>query len=130
MFRPIQLRSDESAAREIVHDRTDNCVGRDSFEQRRTAGDNRHPDDQDGADNRDYLLNPLLASADAGDMLTDARAAVGAYAAALDDEVSLALRAFDFGSQRHRGYDDDATSYRIRWQVLLRPRNLTPNPFP
>ncbi len=71
------------------------------------------------ADHGDDLLDTLLARANAGDMLADARAAVGAYAAALDDQVGIALGAFDFGSQRHRSYDEDATSYGIRWQVAL-----------
>ena len=103
-FRRESLKqSDEGAAREIVHDRADDRVGCYSFENRRAAGD-------DGDD----LLDALLASADAGDMLADARAAVGAYAAALDDQIGAALGAFNFGSQRHRGYDEDGMSYGIR----------------
>jgi hypothetical protein len=95
-------KSDEGAAREIVHDRADDCVGCNSFEQRRAAGDHGHPDDQDGSDNGDDLLDALLASADAANMLADARAAVKAYTTALDDQVGAAFGAFDFSSQRHR----------------------------
>ena len=125
-----QLRSDEGAAREIVHDRADDCVGGDSFEQRRAAGDHSHTDDQDGSDDGDDLLDALLAGTDAGDMLADAHAAVRAYAAALDDQVGAARGAFDFRSERHRGYDDDAMSYGIRWQVLPPSEEPNPNPFP
>jgi len=99
----INQESDESAAREVVHDRAHDRICRDSFEQSRAAGDDRHPDHQDCADDGDDLLDALLARADAGDMLADARAAVGAYSATLDDQVGIALGAFDFGSQRHRG---------------------------
>ena len=105
-FRRESLKkSDEGAAREIVHDRPDNCVGCYSFDQRGAAGDDGDTDDQDGSDDGDDLLDALLASADPGNMLADTRAAAGAYAAALDDQVTSALGAFDFGSQRHRGYE-------------------------
>ena len=114
----IQLRSDEGAAREIVHDRADDCVGCYSFEQCRSGGDDSHTDHEDGSDDGDDLLDALFASADAGDMLADARAAVKAYATALDDQVGAAFGAFDFGSQRHRGYHEDAMSYGICWQVI------------
>jgi hypothetical protein len=97
-------KSDESAAREIVHHGADDRVGGDSFEQRRAAGDDRHAHDQDSANDGDDLLDALLAGTDPRDMLADTRAAAGAYAAALDYEVTPALGAFDFGSQRHRVY--------------------------
>jgi hypothetical protein len=114
--REVTKKSDEGAAGEIVHYRADDCVRGDSFEQCRAAGDDRHPNDQDSADDGDDLLDALLAGADAGDMLTDTRAAAGAYAAALDDQVTPAFGTFDFGSQRHRNCEEDATSYRIRRQ--------------
>jgi hypothetical protein len=98
-------KSDEGAAREIVHHRADDRVSGDSFEQRRAAGDDRDANDQDSADDGDDLLDAFFAGADPGDMLADTRAAAGAYAAALDDQVTPALGAFDFGSQRHRGYE-------------------------
>src|SRR5579863_6182949 len=72
----INQESDESAAREVVHDRADDRIRRDSFEQCRAAGDDGDTDDQDGADDGDDLLDALLARADPGDMLADARAAV------------------------------------------------------
>lgn len=109
-------KSDEGAAREIVHNGADDCVGRDSFQQGRAAGDDRYRNHQDGADDGDDLLDAFFAGADPGDMLADTRATAGAYAAALDDQVTPALGTFDFSSQRHRGYDEDATSYRVRWQ--------------
>ena len=118
-FRRDSLKSDEGAAGEIVHNSSDDRIGSDSFEQGRAAGDDGHANDQDGANHGDHLLDTLLAAADPGDMLADTRAAVRAYAAALDDQVTSALGAFDFGSQRHRGYEEDATSYRITWQVPL-----------
>jgi hypothetical protein len=96
-------KSDEGAAREIVHDRADDCVSGDPFENRRAAGDDGHTDDQHGRDDGDDLLDALLASADTADMLADTRAAAEAYAAALDDQVGAAFGAFDFGSQGHRG---------------------------
>ena len=94
-------KSDEGAAREIVHHRADNRVGRDSLEQRRAAGDDGHADDQHGRDDRDDLLDAFLARADPGDVLADARAAAGAYAATLDDQVGAALGAFNFRPDRH-----------------------------
>ena len=106
----VTKKSDEGAAREIVHDRADDCVGCYSFEQGRAAGDDGHTDDQDGSDDGDDLLDALLAGADATDMLADARAAARAYAAALNDQVGAAFGAFNFGSQRHRGYDEDGMS--------------------
>jgi len=112
--------SDEGAARQVVHYRADDRVHGDSLEQRRAAGDDGYTDDQNGGDNGDDLLDALLARTDAGDMLGDARAAVGAYAAALDDQVGLAFRAFDFGSQGHR---------RKRYEVgapLARPSSVAP----
>ena len=102
-FRRESLKqSDEGAARKIVHDCADDRVGCYSFDQRGAAGDDGHTDDQDGSDDGDDLLDALLASADAANMLANARAAVRAYATALDDQVGAAFRAFDFGSQRHR----------------------------
>lgn len=86
MFRRrMTKKSDEGAAGEIVHYRADDCVGGDSFEQGRAASDDRDPDDEDGADHGDDLLDALFASADPADVLADTRAAAGAYAAALDD---------------------------------------------
>ena len=115
-FRGVSLKkSDEGAAREIVHDRADNCVGCYSFDQRGAAGDDGHTDDQDGGDDGDDLLDALLASAHAADMLADARAAAGAYPAALDDQVGAAFGAFDFGSQGHRG-DRTLRDVRSAWQ--------------
>jgi hypothetical protein len=98
-------KSDEGAAGEIVHYRADDCVGGDSFEQRRAAGDDRHSNDQDGPDDGDDLFDAFFAGADSRDMLADTCAALGTYAAALDDQVTPALGTFDFGSQRHRGYE-------------------------
>ena len=114
-----QLRSYESAAREIVHDGADDRVRRDSFEKRRAAGHDGHADDQDGPDYGDDLLDALLARPDVGDVFADPRTAVRAYAPALDDQVTSALGAFDFGSERHRSYEEDATRSGIRWQVGL-----------
>ena len=94
--------SDEGAAREIVHHGADDRVGGDSFNQGRAAGDDGDADDEDGGDDGDDLLDALFAGADAGDMLADARAAVGAYAAALDDQVGGALGAFDFCTEGSR----------------------------
>jgi len=96
-------KSDEGAARQVVHHRADDRVGGDSLKQRRAAGEDSDADDQDSRDDGDDLLDALLARADPGDMLVDARAAVGAYATTLDDEVGVAFGAFDFRSQRHRG---------------------------
>jgi|SRR5258707_3705266 len=85
-FRRESLKkSDEGATREIVHDRPDDRVGCYSFEDRRAASDDGHADDQHGGDDGDHLLDALLASADTADVLADARAATGAYAAALDE---------------------------------------------
>jgi hypothetical protein len=94
--------SDEGAAGEIVHDGADDCVGGDSFEQGRAAGYDQEAEDQDGGDDCDYLLDSFFAGADACDMLGNRGAAVGAYAAALDDEVGIAFGAFDFRAQGHR----------------------------
>ncbi len=93
--------SDEGAPREVIHYRADDRVGGDSLEQGRATGDDGHPNDQYGGDDGDDLLDTLLARADAADVLTDARAAAAAYAAALDYQVGAALGAFDFRSQRH-----------------------------
>ena len=120
----INRGSDESAAREVVHDRAHDRICGDSFEQRRAAGDDRHADHQDCADDRDDLFDALLARADAGDMLADARAAVGAYSAALDDQIGVAFGAFYFGSQRHRGSAEDATRYGIGSQGHLQAAEI------
>jgi hypothetical protein len=114
-------RSDESAACEIVHDRADDRVGCDSFEQRRAAGDYGHAHDQDCGDDGNYLLDALLTCADACYMLADARAAVGAYAAALDDQFRVALGAFDPGSQGHRGkrYEVRTPHARLAANILI-----------
>jgi len=101
-FRRESLRSDEGAAGEIVHDSTDDCVGGDSFEQGRAAGYDQEAEDQDGRDDCDYLLDSFFAGADACDVLGNRGAAVGAYAAALDDEIGVAFGAFDFCAQGHR----------------------------
>jgi len=115
-------KSDEGAAREIVHHRADDRVGGDSFEQRRAAGDDRHADNQDGADDGNDLLDALLAGAGSCDMLADPRAAAGAYAAALDDQVTPALGTFDFSSQRHRSYEP--RRYELPDSLASRQRNL------
>src|SRR5208282_1086432 len=96
-------KSDEGAPREVVHNGADDRVGGYSLEQRRAAGDDDQADNEHGGDDGDDLLDALLAGADPGDMLSDARPAFGAYAAALDDDVGLALGAFDFRLERHRG---------------------------
>ena len=90
--------SDEGAAGEIVHDGADDRVCRDSFEQCRAAGYYQQAEHQDGRDDRDYLLDSFFACADSGDVLANRGPAVGAYAAALDDEVGVAFGAFDFGA--------------------------------
>ena len=99
---PEKKSSNERAAREKVHDRADDCVGSDSLEQRRAAGNERHANDKDGADDGDDLLDSFLAGADPGDMLADTDAATGAEATTLYDKVGAAFRAFDFGPQGHR----------------------------
>lgn len=103
--------SDKGAAREIEHHRADDRVGGDSLQQRRAAGNDGHGDDQDRRDDGDDLLDSFLPCTDARDMLVDARAAVGAYAAAFDDEIDAAFRAFDFSSQWH---DKNAMRCAIR----------------
>ena len=95
-------KSDEGASGEIVNDSADDRVGGYSLEQRRAAGDDGQADDEHGANDGYDLLDALLARADPGDMVGDGRPSVGAYAAALDDHVSLATGAFDFRSDRHR----------------------------
>jgi hypothetical protein len=59
-------------------------------------------------------------------MLADTRAAAGAYAAALDDQVTPALGAFDFGSQRHRGYEPRRYELPNSGASASRAKNLTP----
>ena len=93
--------SDKGAAREKVHDRADDRVRPDSLQQRRAAGDHQQAEHQHGRGDRDHLLDSLLARADPGDMLAYRGSAVGAYAAALDDEIGVAFGAFDFGAKRH-----------------------------
>lgn len=124
-------KSDEGASGEIVHYGADDRVGRDSFQQRRAAGDDRYSNDQDGADDGDDLLDALFAGADPGDMLADTRATAGAYAAALDDQVTPALGTFDFSSQRHCGVGMAVAlkRYEVRGS-LARPSHVhvvTPN---
>ena len=90
--------SDEGAAGEIVHDSADDRVCCDSFQQRRAAGDYEQAQDKYCRDDCDYLLDSFFASADSGDVLANRGSAVGAYAAAFDDEIGLAFGAFDFGA--------------------------------
>lgn len=90
--------SDEGAARKVVHEGADDRVGGDPLEQRRATGDNDQADDEDSSDDGDHLLDSLLAGTDPRDMLGDMRAAVAAYAAALDDQVGATIGAFDFRS--------------------------------
>ena len=95
------MESDEGAAREIIHHRADDDVGRGAFEKRRAAGHDKQGEDQGGSDYRDDLLDSLLARAGASDVLGDRRAAAGAYPAALDDEIGPAVGAFDFCAEGH-----------------------------
>src|ERR1700683_3650542 len=94
-------RSDESAAGGPVHRSSGGRIYRDTFQQAGAAGDEEHRQHQHGPDDGDDLLYTTLAGAHLGDVLANRGAAVGAYAAALDDQVSAAMRAFDFGPQRH-----------------------------
>ena len=90
--------SDEGAAGEIVHDGADDRVRGDSFQQRRAAGYYQQAEDQDGRDDCYYLLDAFFAGADFGNVLANRGSAVGAYAAALGEEIGVAFGAFDFGA--------------------------------
>src|SRR5580704_12104279 len=92
----------EGAARDPVHRGADDRIGGDALEKAGAAGHEENGDHRDGSEDRDDLLDAAFARAHLRDMLADRGAAVGAYAAALDDEVNGAFGAFDFGPQRHR----------------------------
>ena len=91
------MRSDEGAAREPVHHCTRDRIDGDTLDKAHAAGRKEEPQHQSSRDDRHDLLDAALAGADFGDVLGNRGATVGAYAAALHYEISVAFGAFDFG---------------------------------
>src|SRR5262249_3840081 len=86
---------------EKVQHRPHQRICGDPFKQACPAGRKIQPEHQPGTDYGDDLFDATLTAPHPCNVLGDGGATVGTHPAPLDGEIGFALRAFDFGPERH-----------------------------